>query len=631
QLWTLFQDRHGLIWAPTQARSILKLNPATHQLTRTVDSALYGNINIVRTAPGGDTWIGHWSRGLIRIDRQTGKSTAFTKPPPPLVSPVRQVNSFYIDEDSIGWVGNTEQGLLRFDMKEGRYTAAHLFEEGNRGSISSNYITDILAYNKDTLLVGTNTGLNIFDKKSHVFTTISAQDGLPSNHIIYMMLDDHRRLWVACLKGFCRVDIPTRKIVTYDVNEGLPDEVFAAPMYRLRNGSYLVGQGNGFVAFNPDSVFEKAPPPNVTLTDFHTADRRVNLDSLVNTPNPLRLSYQDNNISIDFAALQFYGTGNIRYSYQLEGVDRYWISSGREQTARYNQLKGGEYTFRIKCVNRDGIPCEQETTLQIYIVPPFWQTWWFLLLVFIAVAALVFSIGRWLRDRKKEKEMLQLSYEKKLAVMEMNTLRAQMNPHFIFNSLNSINTFILKNDSENATEYLIKFSQLVRLILDNSRTEWVLLENELKALALYIELESLRLDNTFTHSITTDPEVLKQPVIIPPLIIQPYVENAIWHGLLNRRKPGGRMTVDIKKEDEKLIIQIGDNGIGREEAGRLRKKRQHKSHGMNITAERLSVVNEVYHVHADVSVIDLKDEAGNGIGTLVLLTIDYKTSMDIRY
>src|SRR5262249_22660710 len=111
QLWGLFQDQQGLIWAPTQARSILKLNTATHRLTRTVDSSLYGNINAIKTTPNGDIWIGHWSRGLIRIDHQTGATTAFTKPPSPLVSPVRQVGSFYIDEEGIGWAGNTEQGL----------------------------------------------------------------------------------------------------------------------------------------------------------------------------------------------------------------------------------------------------------------------------------------------------------------------------------------------------------------------------------------------------------------------------------------------------------------------------------------------------------------------------------------
>src|SRR6188508_2969786 len=125
--------------------------------------------------------------------------------------------------------------------------------------------------------------------------------------------------------------------------------------------------------------------------------------------------------------------------------------------------------------------------------------------------------------------------------MEMQALRAQMNPHFMFNSLNSINNFILKNDPDNASDYLTKFSRLMRLILDNSRSEWVLLENELKALQLYIELEAVRFDNAFKYSMEVTKDVDPETMMVPPLIIQPYVENAIWHGLLHRKEPGGRI------------------------------------------------------------------------------------------
>lgn len=630
QLWTFFRDKQGLIWVPTQAKSILKLDPKNEKLTRTVDSSLYGYISALSARPNGDIWGAHWSKGLIRIDRVNGRVTSFTQAPAPLITPVSRIKCFYQDEDGTIWAGNTEQGLLKFNIHDGKYTRAYLYEEGRKTSISSNYITDIVPYNRDTLLIATNTGINIFDKKKEIFTTITAQDGLPSNHVVCMMIDDKHRLWAACLKGFCRIDVPTGRISAYDVNEGLPEDVFTAPMVRISGGRYLMGQGKGFVVFDPDSINEKTPPPNVTITGCRVADLKMMTDSLVNTGTPLKLSYKDNDISIDFAALQFYGSSNIKYLYQLEGVDRGWVVSGREQTARYPQLKGGDYLFRVKCINRDGMACEKETTLLVRIVPPFWQTWWFILLVAVLVAALVFSIGRWLRDRKKEKEMLQLNYEKKIAIVEMNTLRAQMNPHFIFNSLNSINTFILKNDSENATEYLVKFSQLVRLILDNSRTEWVSLDNELKALALYVELEALRLDNSFTYVIDAAPELLQRHVVIPPLIIQPYVENAIWHGILNRKGPGGHMKVDIRKEAGKLVITIEDNGIGREEALKILKNRKHRSHGMNITAERLAIVNDVYNVHASVNVEDKRSPQGNALGTKVVLSIDYRTSADMH-
>ena len=208
----------------------------------------------------------------------------------------------------------------------------------------------------------------------------------------------------------------------------------------------------------------------------------------------------------------------------------------------------------------------------------------------------------------------------------MSSLRAQMNPHFMFNSLNSINNFILKNDADNASGYLTKFSRLMRLILDNSRSEWVLLENELKALQLYIELEALRFDNAFSYSLEVTQDVDTQTVKVPPLIIQPYVENAIWHGLMHRKEPDGRIDIKLWKNNGVLYIEIEDNGVGRDEAKRLKSKTavKQKSHGMKITEQRIEVVNKIYNVDAGITITDLNDKAGN-TGTSVLISFKYKT------
>jgi LytS/YehU family sensor histidine kinase len=201
-----------------------------------------------------------------------------------------------------------------------------------------------------------------------------------------------------------------------------------------------------------------------------------------------------------------------------------------------------------------------------------------------------------------------------------------MNPHFMFNSLNSINNFILKNDPDNASGYLTKFSRLMRLILDNSRSEWVLLESELKALELYIELEVVRFDNVFEYELIVDPEVDITTTYIPPMIIQPYVENAIWHGLLHRTEKGGKLCVRLWREMDELHVIIEDNGVGREEAKRLKSKSatKHKSHGMKITAERIDIVNRIYNVNAKVQIDDLEGQNGQIKGTKVLLSLQDK-------
>ena len=316
------------------------------------------------------------------------------------------------------------------------------------------------------------------------------------------------------------------------------------------------------------------------------------------------------------------------YYYRLEGVDKDWLPADQDQAAHYNQLQNGDYRFMVKCINRDGLVSDKITFLLISVKPPFWKTWWFYLLSILLIALLVLFIFKKLAERRKEKELLKMNYQKQIAAMEMKTLRAQMNPHFIFNSLNSIDTFILKNESDNASDYLDKFSRLVRLILDNSRSEWVLLESELKALELYIELESVRFENAFSYTINIDPSVSPSSVMLPPLIIQPYVENAIWHGLMHRKEPGSRISITISKKEDNLQIEISDNGVGREAASKLKGKKNelHKSHGMKITAERLSVVNDIYHVNAGVIVTDMLNDLGGSAGTKVVLTINYRTN-----
>lgn len=230
---------------------------------------------------------------------------------------------------------------------------------------------------------------------------------------------------------------------------------------------------------------------------------------------------------------------------------------------------------------------------------------------------------RSITEAEKQQAQEELQYMQQRAVeTEMLALRAQMNPHFMFNSLNSINNFILKNDTDKASEYLTRFSQLMRMILDNSRQEWVLLENELKALQLYIELESVRLKNVFAYQLIVDDKINIASLQVPPMIIQPYIENAIWHGLLHRQEPGGLLEVTVSNSGNMLQIKIEDNGIGRKESAQMKSKYQShkKSHGMQITAERIDIINKIYPVQVKAEISDITK--GNCVtGTCVLLTI----------
>jgi LytS/YehU family sensor histidine kinase len=240
-------------------------------------------------------------------------------------------------------------------------------------------------------------------------------------------------------------------------------------------------------------------------------------------------------------------------------------------------------------------------------------------------------ISRIFYKRKRDKEQLTTEFKKQLAQAETKALRAQMNPHFIFNSLNSINSFVMDQKHEIASDYLIKFSKLIRLILDNSRSETISIEKELETLKLYVILEAARFDNRFKCVYVVAEDVDTNSIRIPPMLLQPFVENAIWHGLM-QKEGEGTITIDISMINEQITenreqllrITITDDGIGREKASELKSKSAtHKSHGLKVTSQRIEMMNKLNSTGAQVDVIDLKDEQGNATGTKVELIIPF--------
>jgi len=239
-----------------------------------------------------------------------------------------------------------------------------------------------------------------------------------------------------------------------------------------------------------------------------------------------------------------------------------------------------------------------------------------LLLIVLAV------LSRLRYKRKRDKEQLTTDFKNQLAQAETKALRAQMNPHFIFNSLNSINSFVMDQKHEIASEYLIKFSKLIRLILDNSRSETISIEKELETLKLYVLLEAGRFDDRFKCVYHIAEDIDTSSIMIPPMLLQPFVENAIWHGLM-QKEGEGTITIEIKKVDEEFLnISITDDGIGREKAAELKSKSAtHKSHGLKVTSQRIEMMNRLNSSGAQVNIVDLKDEQGWALGTRVELII----------
>jgi two-component sensor histidine kinase len=293
------------------------------------------------------------------------------------------------------------------------------------------------------------------------------------------------------------------------------------------------------------------------------------------------------------------------YEYQLMGLETYFTST-TNQYIYYPNLPEGSYTLVI----RERAANQPSTTLKIIVEGPFWQQWWFAPVGFLSVLGmmgLIFYLFFFYRTRQ------QLHLQSVRHELEIKALRAQMNPHFIFNCLSTIDAYIVRKQFMEASDCLQKFSQLIRLILENSEFQTIRIDQEIKTLRLYIELEQERFAHTFQYELMVDPSLLEDSYQIPPLLLQPFVENAILHGLRHLKNKEGRLRITLQQivlnQKESLFCEIEDNGIGREASAKLNEhyRERHKSMGMNVTFERIVAHQAHYGERMKTQIEDLTD------------------------
>lgn len=399
--------------------------------------------------------------------------------------------------------------------------------------------------------------------------------------------------------------------------DGLPGRSSLAPIIEMADGRIVMATRNKLVSFYPDSLFYRSKRNDLHLSSITIFDKILDayIDSIMN--HGLELNYLQNFFTINLGLLNFDNPDEYRLSYRLKGLSDEWITS-QGKSAVFTNVPGGKYTFEARLIDKNNHLTESTLSLPIEMVPPIWQTWWFrLLVVVVLVSILLYIILVRFRTVRR-----QAAFTKELANMEMVSLRSQMNPHFIFNSLNSIRHQIITEKNEEAEKYLVKFARLVRWILENSESHYITLKDELMALSLYLELESKRFDDKFDYKLNIDPAINPAVMEVPGIIIQPFVENAIWHGLM-QKKESGTVTINVSKTESNLVIIITDDGIGREKALEIKSKTGQikKSMGVKITTARIDVIRRLYNISCSVKIEDLKDDNGEAKGTRVILTL----------
>ena len=398
RVWSFLSRPDGKILIGCHHGWLSIYDPVKESFSNFQPKALVDNtiINMV-TDSAHDTWLALY-RGIAKWDHQTNTFVSY-----PDILPFRDYTEKQVFDILIGdrqdiWVATQTNGLQQFDAGSGRFIKMYVPEKDNPTSISNKSVQCITKVDDSLFALGTASGgIDLFNCHTGQFSYITTREGLPSNNVSALYFQAPHDLWVTTVQGLCKVNLENKRVFHYGLEDGILNNTFGDCLrfYLTKDGSLLMGYQGGFVRFHPDSIGSEEPPANVTITGFKIYNRSLLVDSLLDRPEPVDLSFQQNFITITFASLSFLEPQRINYYYQLQGVDKEWVNAGQERYAAYANLSAGKYTFMVKCENRDGIPSQKTTFLAIVIDPPFWQTAWFRFLLVAAITLFLYGLYRY--------------------------------------------------------------------------------------------------------------------------------------------------------------------------------------------------------------------------------------------
>lgn len=459
---------------------------------------------------------------------------------------------------------------------------------------------------------------------------ISTKEGLPNNNIFSACFDKQKRLWIATLSGLA--------IVTKHRMEG-EDQYRIHPIGQEMAGRVLnwgssaivndnqnriwISTFHELIQYDPAKVRLDRNAPNVVIENVKLFMKPTDWSKYADSsmgyfqiPYQPKLKSKENSITITFRGISFSANPNFEYSYQLASSDTNWSLPSPNNEVSFIKLPPGNYHFGVKA-RQTGTDWSKPVYFSFTINKPFWGTWVFRALVLLIICFSILAVSRYRINQVRRKARIQ----QQLHELEMKALKAQMNPHFIFNALNSIQSLVANGREQESLRYISKFAKLLRQVLEHSENNLVSLEKELATVELYVQLEMLRMNMNLDYSVEVDDHIIPENELVPPLILQPYVENALWHGLHNKEGQK-RLRIKITADDEWIYALIEDNGLGRKYAEALKKGSGHfpRSMGMEITAKRLEALNKSNRENL-VEIQDLVDDKGEALGTRVRVMI----------
>ncbi|WP_270087494.1 sensor histidine kinase [Sphingobacterium sp. SYP-B4668] len=597
-------------------------------------------------------WIGSWNSGLYRYTFDTKEIVLYNRKNGLVDHKVITVSK---DGSGAIWLGMDGFGAVQIKDKKRMEFINHTYQK-TENSISSNTVFSFLLDSSKNFWYSTSdqgVGL-IIDRLGKVsFEKKRDKNRFPWTYATSLEEDGKNRIWMKTSDGVMIFNPKDGAFFQLNPGDGLfPPNRFVTSNYYFDKETVIWMTNKGLVKglltlVEEDDLREVKPIVSAFKVMNHDQSYRLFADDIMLAPN-------ENTFSFHFSSPQVPKTTRLRYSYKLEGVDKEWIASDDYQQAIYTNVPGGQYTFHLRVGDQEGNWSKHAVVIPLSVKLNWFQSLWFKVTVIgsiflVVILFFVYRIGQQKKINRLQKkftvtlqqelqrnerkikeqaevlefekqEKLETEFREKLYESELKAIRSQMNPHFIFNVLNSIEAYVVENDAESASKLIHKFASLSRIVLENSQFSIVSITSELQLVKLYLELEQDRFDHMFTYQIKIDSGLKMNSKKIPSMLIQPIVENAVHHGIRHRLDEQGKILIRVSEVEQKIIIEILDNGIGFESGDTSHSSYKATSFGLKGVENRLRMINSKLSTEiAGITVDKAPEEADYTVKVVIVL------------
>lgn len=561
----------------------------------------------------GNLYLGFWGGpGLTLFDVRTNDFVMYLKDcfDDPYNS--RLITSLYRDSNNRLWVGTTQSGIHYFNA-DSNHCKSYYDQINSGGGYQSAGVNHIVEDRNGIIWVAAE-GLYRYDETQDRFLQIDLPEPYDKLHV-YKLFPQDDELWMLTELGLMRYHTAKSWLTDFSMLVETRFRGNLSAVHKIDNERFIIGGENGLAVIDPNILGFEHVFPRVFLTYMEFSDGNV-VNGLSNYKE-IRIGYEDNFFAVHFGTDAWQPNNTYQFYYKLENFDDKWVKLQQGQrTANFTNVPAGNYVFRLRTGDQFGNLSTQEAELKLIIDLPWYKTWWFIASVSLFTILVIIYFWRLhLKDIRLSMQNVALSH---------TLLRLQMNPHFIFNSLTAIQNYIYAHKPHEAGQFLSDFSKLIRLILDNSRHEYISLEKEIETMTLFVELQKLRFEQGFDFHYEVDPGIMPDITYVPPMLAQPFLENAIEHGLMPR-KTKGAISVRYTLKDKVIQFEIHDNGIGltKSKEKKTQSKMLHHSLSIKICQERL------FHLHKGIKsrphfILEEIIEDGEAKGTRVKFDIPYR-------